>query len=68
YASGVGNVRVGWAGTDEEKEVLELTKVAQLAPTALAAADAQALQLEQRAYQRSKGLYGRTAPAERSPG
>ena len=68
YASGLGNVRVGWAGTDEEKEVLELTKVAQLAPTALAAADAQALQLEQRAYQRSKGLYGRTAPAEGSPG
>jgi hypothetical protein len=68
YASGVGNVRVGWDGTDEEKEVLELTKVAQLGPTALAAADAQALQLEQRAYQRSKGLYGRTAPAEGSPG
>jgi hypothetical protein len=68
YASGVGNLRVGWAGTDEEKEVLVLTKVAQLDPTALAAADMQALQLEQRAYQRSKGLYGRTAPAERSSG
>ena len=68
YASGVGNVRVGWDGTDEEKEVLELTNVAQLGPTALAAADTQALQLEQRAYQRSKGLYGRTAPAEGSPG
>jgi hypothetical protein len=68
YASGVGNVRVGWDGTDEEKEVLELTKVAQLAPAALAAANAQALQLEQRAYQRSKDLYGRTAPAEQLPG
>jgi hypothetical protein len=68
YASGVGNVRVGWAGTDEEKEVLELTKVAQLGPAALKAVDTQALQLERRAYQRSKGLYGRTAPAERSSG
>jgi hypothetical protein len=68
YASGIGNVRVGWDGTDEEKEVLELTELAQLAPAALAAADAQALQLERRAYQRSKSLYGRTAPAERSAG
>jgi hypothetical protein len=68
YASGVGNVRVAWAGTDEEKEVLVLTKVAQLDRTGLAAADTQALQLEQRAYQRSKGLYGRTAPAQRSSG
>ena len=33
YANGVGNVRVGWAGR-EEKEVLELTRVAQLGPTA----------------------------------
>jgi hypothetical protein len=68
YASGVGNVRVGWDGTDEEKEVLELTKVARLSPTALAEADAQVLELERRAYRISKGLYGRTAPAERSPG
>jgi hypothetical protein len=68
YASGVGNVRVAWAGTDEEKEVLVLTKVAQLGPAALKAADTQALQLEQRAYRRSKGLYGRTAPAQRSSG
>jgi len=68
YASGIGNVRVGWAGTDEEQEVLELTKAAQLSPAALAEADKQVLKLEQRAYRISKGLYGRTAPAERSPG
>jgi hypothetical protein len=68
YASGVGNVRVGWAGTDEEKEVLVLTNVAQLSPAVLAATDNEALQLEQRAYQRSKDLYGRTAPAQRSSG
>jgi hypothetical protein len=68
YASGVGNVRVAWAGDDEEKEVLVLTEVAQLGPTALAAVDAQALAVERRAYQRSKALYGRTAPAERSSG
>ena len=68
YASGVGNVRVAWTGADEEKEVLVLTEVAQLGSAALAAVDAQALAVERRAYQRSKALYGRTAPAERSSG
>jgi hypothetical protein len=68
YASGVGNVRVGWAGTDEEKEVLELTKAAQLGPAELAEVRAQVLKLEQRAYRLSKALYGRTAPSEPSPG
>jgi hypothetical protein len=68
YASGVGNVRVGWAGTDEEKEVLELTKVAQLSPEALAAAGADVRKLEQRAYRNAEAVFGTTAPAERSPG
>jgi hypothetical protein len=68
YASGVGNVRVGWAGRDEEKEVLELTRIAQLGPTALAEVRRDVLKLEQRAYKLSKDLYGRTPPAERSSG
>jgi hypothetical protein len=68
YASGVGNVRVGWAGRDDEKEVLELTRVAELGPTALAEVRRAALKLEQRAYKVSKDLYGRTPPAEQVPG
>jgi hypothetical protein len=64
YARGVGNVRVGWTGRDEEKEVLVLSKVVQLSPAALAEVRAQALKLERRAYKVSKGLYGRTPPAE----
>jgi hypothetical protein len=68
YANGVGNVRVGWAGHDDEKEVLELTKVVELAPTALAEVRGAVLKLEQRAYKVSKHLYGRTPPAEQSPG
>jgi hypothetical protein len=68
YANGVGNVRVGWAGRDEEKEVLELTRVAQLGPTALAEVRRDVLKLERRAYKVSKHLYGRTPPAEQSLG
>jgi hypothetical protein len=68
YANGVGNVRVGWAGRDDEKEVLELTRVAELGPTALAEVRRAVLKLEQRAYKVSKHLYGRTPPAEQSPG
>ena len=68
YANGVGNVRVGWAGRDEEKEVLELTRVAQLGPTALAEVRRDVLKLERRAYKVSKHLYGRTPPAKQSPG
>jgi hypothetical protein len=64
YAPGIGNVRVSWTGRDEEKEVLVLTKVERLGPEGLAAARRAALQLEQRAYKVSKGLYGRTQPAE----
>jgi hypothetical protein len=59
YARGVGIVRVGWKGKDEEQETLELVKVIELSPEALADARAQALQLETRAY-----IYGRTPPAE----
>jgi hypothetical protein len=65
YAGGVGNFRVGWTGRDEEQEVLSLVNLTRLSPQALAAASAEALRLERFAYRASKGLYGRTAPAER---
>lgn len=69
YARGVGNVRVGWRGEGEKtKETLELVKVVQLGPEALAEARAKALELEKRAYKISKNVYAHTPPAERAPG
>ena len=65
YASGVGNFRVGWTGLDEEQEVLSLVNLIRLSPQALATASTETLRLERFAYRASKGLYGRTAPAER---
>jgi hypothetical protein len=62
YAPGVGNVRVGWAGNDETRETLELVRVVQLSPAALADVRREALELERRAYLRSAAVYGRTAP------
>jgi hypothetical protein len=66
YARGVGNIRVGWRGDDPSKEELELVKVAQLGPEALAEVRAAALKLERRAYEISAEVYGRTSPAKRS--
>ncbi|MBI3780622.1 MAG: hypothetical protein HY278_06160 [candidate division NC10 bacterium] len=69
YARGVGNVRVGWRGEgDKTRETLELVKVVQLGPQALAAVRAEALELEKRAYKISKKVYVHTTPAEHTPG
>jgi hypothetical protein len=62
YARGVGNVRVGWRGTDADKEVLVLVRLVHLSPEALAEARAKALELETRA-----NVYGLTPPAEPRP-
>jgi hypothetical protein len=59
YARGVGNVRTGWRGRDADKEVLALTKVVHLSPSALVTVRTEALKLETRAR-----TYGRTPPAE----
>ena len=68
YARGVGNVRVGWRGTGEKtKETLELVRIEQLSAAELSAVREKALALERSAYQRSKAVYGRTPPAERTP-
>jgi hypothetical protein len=65
YARGVGGVRVGWAGSnEEEQETLELVKVLDLAPDALAKTRDAALALERHAYVTSEDLYGRTEPAQ----
>ena len=68
YARGVGNVRVGWGGKgDKTKETLELVRVEQLGPAALAEVRAEALKLEKRAYKISKNVYAHTPPAEHTP-
>jgi len=65
YAPRVGNVRVGWAGKNEEsKETLVLTAVNHLGPRAMAGARVAARRLEASAYQRKK-IYGQTAPMKR---
>jgi hypothetical protein len=64
YASGVGNVRVGWRGEkEEEKETLELVDLNHLSPEALAKVQKKALQMDRRAYERSEA-YRQTPPAE----
>jgi hypothetical protein len=61
YAPGIGNVRVGYSGNDLTKETLELVSSVHLSTAGLAQARAEALKMEERAYQRSKDVYGRTA-------
>lgn len=64
YAPGVGDIRVGWRGPEEEeKEALDLVKDVRLSPEALAKARADALKLEKHAYE-IKTYYGRTPPAK----
>jgi hypothetical protein len=65
YASGVGNVRVGWRGEkEEEKETLELVELNHLDPEALAQVRREALEMDRRAYERSSEVYRETPPAE----
>jgi hypothetical protein len=64
YAPGVGDVRVGWRGPEEEeKEGLDLVEDERLDPEALAEARADALELEKRAYA-IKDFYAKTQPAK----
>src|SRR5918995_725038 len=64
YAPGVGDVRVGWRGPEEEeKEGLDLVEDARLSPEALAEARTNALKLEKHAY-KIKEFYSKTQPAK----
>ena len=64
YALGVGDIRVGWRGPEEEeKEGLEMVKDVSLSPEALAEARAKALELEKHAY-KIKEYYSKTQPAK----
>jgi len=64
YAPGVGVVRIGWRGAnDDTKEMLELVRVTRLTPGQLARARAAALEQEERAYRISQDVWGRTERA-----
>lgn len=64
YAPGVGVVRVGWRGdNDDTKEVLELVRVTQLDTQQLDKVRVQALEQEERAYTISEDVWGRTERA-----
>src|ERR671910_1627518 len=64
YASGVGDIRVGWRGPEEEeKEGLELVRDVHLSPQGVANARSEALELEKHAYQ-IKDYYRKTQPAK----
>jgi hypothetical protein len=62
FARGVGEVRVGWSGTDQTKEELQLVEYKQLSPEDLAKIHTQALALEKHAYVISPDAYGKTTP------
>lgn len=65
YAPGVGVVKVGWRGkNDENKEVLELVEFRELTDAQLAKAREAALQLEEKAYGTSKDVYAKTERSE----
>lgn len=68
YAPGVGGVRVGWAGAnEEEQEVLELVRVVRLSPEALAKVRTAALAQDRRSYRISPAVFAGTAPLEPGP-
>lgn len=69
YAPGVGVVRVGWRGkNDESKEVLELVDLRTLSDEELQEVREDALALEERAYRISEDVWGTTPRAEAPAG
>jgi hypothetical protein len=64
YAPGVGDIRVGWRGPEEEeKEGLEMVKDVNLSQKGVAKARRDALKMEKHAYQ-IKDYYRKTKPAK----
>ncbi len=66
HAPGVGIVRIGAVG-GEEQETLVLTQAERLTGDALADISTKALELDQRAYRVAKKIYAATQPAEHRP-
>jgi hypothetical protein len=67
YAPGVGNVKVTWRGEDASRETLDLVKLTELSPQAMAEVRAAALELEESALENSKEVYAVTAPLKYDP-
>ena len=68
YAEGVGTVRVGWSGRNEdEHEVLVLTEANVLTAEQLSRVRREVLVIEERAYEISPDVYGTTPPSEPLP-
>jgi len=68
YAPEVGNIRVGWSGSeDQEQEALELVEFGPLSADALADIRAAALALEERAYEIRSEVFGDTEPMQQAP-
>jgi len=61
FTRGVGNVRVGWSGTDEGQEELELVEWVTMSDESMAAARAAFFALEESAYE-NRDIYGETDP------
>jgi hypothetical protein len=66
YAPGVGNIRVGWMGRDEEQEVLSLVSLTRLDANAMAEVRRQVVALDRHAYEVSDA-YAATPPVEQPP-
>ncbi len=67
YAPGVGPVRVGWAGAlEKDQEVLELVTIAMLTEEESTKVRQTVLDMEKRAYELDKDVYGTTEPAKPS--
>ena len=65
YAPGVGNVRVGWRGrNEEEQETLVLVDVIRLSEEEMAEIRDLALELDANGYRRAAGSWGQTPPTE----
>ena len=67
YAPGVGSVQVGFRGEDETKETLELIEINTLTPEQMADVHAKVMEMEKRAFELDKEVYGQTAPIEPAP-
>lgn len=64
FASGIGNVKVGWSGADASREELELTEHNQLSAEEMEVVRDAALAMEASAYKISKEVYDQTQPSE----
>jgi hypothetical protein len=66
HARGIGNIRVGWSGKNEDtKETLVLVGINALDAKGMAEARAEAIKLEESAYKRRAAVYGNTPPLAR---